>query len=233
MLTRTVLFEEAFLAILPAVLFIVLAPFQAAKLVRRRIRLRRNAVYLYKLLAICVYTVLQLTLLVLVSKEADSRNSIVVASAAVSLFQGVSLGVLSHFEHVKSIRPSFLITSYLIATVLLDAARIRTRWLGRDEAVAGVLTASLGVKCVIVALEAIDKRQLFGHHESISSESTSGFISRSLFLWLNPLLAVGYKNVLSSDDLPQINENLDSEILGQGLQRAWEKCEYACVLAVP
>jgi ATP-binding cassette, subfamily C (CFTR/MRP), member 1 len=47
----TVLFEESILTILPAACFILLAPFRALRLLRRRIRVRRNALYVCKLVS--------------------------------------------------------------------------------------------------------------------------------------------------------------------------------------
>lgn len=45
----TVLFEETILTILPAALFILLTPFRALRLIRRRLKVRRNALYISKL----------------------------------------------------------------------------------------------------------------------------------------------------------------------------------------
>lgn len=116
--------------------------------------------------------------------------------------------------------------------MLFDVARVRTRWLGRDDAVAGILTASVTMKCVMLSLEAIEKRSLLGLHTHFSVESTSGFISRSLFWWLNPLLVTGFKSILSVDDLPAVHEKLDSERLGDKLQAQWDKCEWIVALGI-
>lgn len=213
------------MSILPTALFIIFVPFQALILLRRQIRLKRNALYNHKQIAIGLYTALQLVLVVATTR-ARNRNNVAVASAALSVVLGLSLAVLSHLEHVKSIRPSFIISFFLIITIVFDIARARTRWLGRDDVVAGALTASLTMKCVILSLEAIEKRSLLGLHTTFSAESTSGFISRSMFSWLNPLLKTGYKQILSLDDLPAIHEKLDSEKLGNKLQLQWDKCTY-------
>jgi ATP-binding cassette subfamily C (CFTR/MRP) protein 1 len=156
------------------------------------------------------------------------RTHISVASAALSFASGLSLGLLSHLEHSKSIRPSFLINLFLISTVLLDIARVRTQWLiGADDGVAGALTASLAVKCVLLVLEAAEKRSLLlGLDRTFSRESTSGLISRSAFWWLNSLLLSGFNAVFTLDDLPNITEKLDSETLANQLQSEWDKCEY-------
>jgi len=155
------------------------------------------------------------------------RTDISVASATLSLISALALAVLSHLEHVKSVKPSLLINLYLILTVLFDGARVRTHWLvSNDDAVAGALSASLAVKCIILVLEAIEKRSLlFGLDRHFSLESTSGLINRSSFWWLNSLLLLGFKKVMTLDNLPAIYEKLDSVYLATKLQSSWDTCK--------
>lgn len=157
------------------------------------------------------------------------RTHVSVASAALSFVSGLSLALLSHLEHSKSIRPSFLINFYLLTTVFFDAARVRTQWLaGANDAAASALTASLAVKCFMLVLEAVEKRSLLlGLDRQFSTESTSGMMSRSSFWWLNSLLLSGFKRVLSVDALPAIHEKLNSEDLARTLQAAWNTCKVA------
>lgn len=158
-----------------------------------------------------------------------SRNHVALASAVLSVLAGVILAALSHFEHARSVRPSFIINLYLIVTALFDAARVRTHWLmtdGDNHTLAAVMTASLAVKLVVLLLEAREKRSLLlGLYSRFSVESTSGLISRSSFWWLNSLLLSGHRNVLSVNDLPAIHEKLDSASLGDQLQSAWGRCK--------
>lgn len=146
-----------------------------------------------------------------------------------SVLAAVILAALSHFEHARSVRPSFIINLYLIVTALFDAARVRTHWLmsdGDNHTLAAVMTASLAVKLVVLLLEAREKRSLLlGLYSRFSVESTSGLISRSSFWWLNSLLLSGHRTVLSVNDLPAIHEKLDSASLGDQLQSAWGRCE--------
>jgi ATP-binding cassette, subfamily C (CFTR/MRP), member 1 len=155
------------------------------------------------------------------------RTHISVASSALSFVSGLSLALLSHLEHAKSIRPSFLINFYLLITVFFDAARVRTQWLARtDDGVASTLTASLVVKCAMLVLEAVEKRSLLlGLDRQFSTESTSGMISRSSFWWLNSFLLSGFNHVLSMDDLPTIHEKLSSEDLARTIEAAWSQCK--------
>lgn len=178
------------------------------------------------------YTALQITVLVLTATHFGSQaGPISTASAAISLVSALTLLILSHLEHIKSIRPSSLISVYLIATVIFDAARVRTQWLAigtqsSNGAYAGVLTASLAVKCIVLILEAVEKRSLLlGLNKEFSKESTSGLLSRSSFWWLNTLLLSGFRNVLTVEDLPAIYEKLDSEGLAARLEPVWEKCK--------
>ncbi|KAI0803754.1 P-loop containing nucleoside triphosphate hydrolase protein [Xylaria sp. FL0064] len=232
----TVQFEELVLAILPAAIFLLLSPFRALALLRRRITARRNKLYVAKLGMIAAYIGLQLALLIQWARP-ELRSSISLASTTLSLASGLSLALLSHLEHSKSIRPSFIITFYLIFTAFLDIARARTQWLLKDtNGIAATITASLTVKVALLSLEAAEKRSLLvdGYHQC-SPESTSGPFSRGFFLWLNSLLLSGFRKVLSLADLPSISEKLDSQTLAKDLSATWEnrnkKRKHALALA--
>lgn len=150
-----------------------------------------------------------------------------IASAAVNVLVALGLALLSHVEHVKSIRPSFIINFYLLASLIFDVARVRTQWLLRvNDTVAAVLTTSVAVKLVMLVLEAVEKRRiLLATYHDLSPEITSGVFGRGLFWWLNSLLVNGFKKILSVNDLFPINEKLASDRLCEDLQARWNKCE--------
>ncbi|KAK7953218.1 multidrug resistance-associated [Apiospora saccharicola] len=233
----TLMFEESILTLLPAALFVALAAIRSYSLVGKRLAVRRDVSYYCKLVTISVYTGLQVALLVLVIKT-SLRTKATLASAVLSLVTAVSLAVLSHLEHAKSIRPSFIINTYLLTTVIFDIARVRTQWLSQrsGDALAGVSTASLVVKFAMTVLESVEKQSLLlepDHHYSL--ESTSGVLSRSCFWWLNSLLFAGFRKVLSLEDLPSIHEKVNSARLSQRIQATWQNCnqkrKHALVLA--
>ncbi|ETS81268.1 hypothetical protein PFICI_06270 [Pestalotiopsis fici W106-1] len=222
----TLLFEESILAILPAAIFLLVTPFRASRLVRQTRKLKLNALYAAKLLATAVYVGLQLTLLVL-SSDSSIRTHATIAAASLTFVSALMLAPLSHLEHGKSSRPSFLISFYLGFTAILDIARVRTQWfLPNNRSVAAVLTVSLIVKCLLLTLEEMGKRSLLPGTRSgnISLESTSGLFNRSTFWWLNSLLLQGSKNILDTDALPPIREKLASNRLGETLQSNWKNC---------
>ncbi|KAL9471318.1 hypothetical protein ACSS6W_009259 [Trichoderma asperelloides] len=157
------------------------------------------------------------------SRHLDTRFSI--AAAVLSLIAACCIVLLSHIEHVKSIRPSFLLTSYLFTTLLFDAARLRTEWLlSVNVAYAAVLSISTILKLALLVLENIEKRRiLLDSNKSPSTESTSGPFNRGFFVWLNSLLITGWATVLTLHDLPAIYEKLSSEKLAVIFSKRWDK----------
>lgn len=147
-----------------------------------------------------------------------------IASAVLLLLTGLALAALSHFEHAKSIRPSYLIEGYLLLTAIFDVARVRTEWLlETNDAVAGIVTGSLVTKCIMLALEAMAKRSILPD-QSFSREGSGGLLNRMSFWWLNHFMLTGFRKVLAVDDLPEIHEKLDSERLANIIQTTWQNC---------
>jgi len=168
----------------------------------------------------------QLAALVIVAVSPALRGHLSLAAAVLNLLTGPAVALLAHTEHVKSVRPSFLLSAYLFASSLLDAASARTEWLeGSSTAYASILTTAAAIKLVLLSLETVEKRRLLHYNEKgISTESTSGPFSRGLFVWLTGLLRTGFMSILTSDTLPSIYEKLASEKIHARFAGAWEKC---------
>lgn len=173
-----------------------------------------------------MYACLQLALLLLWCLSKDTiALSISVTSAALGLTSALVIATLSHMEHKRSIRPSFLASLFMLVTLVFDAARARTHWLLRqNDAVAGILVAIVSLKLAILTFEATEKRSiLLSVYQNSSTESTGGLFNRAFFYWLNPLLLKGFKSVLSVDDLFPINETLSSTEVTEQLKSGWDK----------
>lgn len=127
---------------------------------------------------------------------------------------------------MRSIRPSVIINAYLLLTLPMDFAQVRTLWLrGGSSAVAAVFSSASAVKVTVLIAEAVEKRGLLlSPYESHAPESTSGLYSRALFWWLNPLFLLGYKEVLSDNSLLTTDEKLMSRPLHHRFQHQWAKC---------
>ena len=73
-------------------------------------------------------------------------------------------------------------------------------------------------------LESVEKRSiLLDPFRKLSRETTSSTLSRSVFFWLNPLFARGYKHNLSLEDTYPLDPKLDSEALYHALACEWDK----------
>lgn len=164
-------------------------------------------------------------MLSLVASKPSIDDNVSIAAAAVSFIAGVVLVLLSHLEHVKSVRPSFLVSVYLFLSLLFDCARVRTEWLLHNSAAfAGTLSASVLAKLVLLALETVEKRKfLLPQEKVLSPESTSGPFNRGFFVWLNSLLRTGYASLLTVDTLPAIYEKLSSKSLADKFESDWQR----------
>lgn len=161
------------------------------------------------------------------SLRVSDTRAISIGSAALGLFVAVSLAALSVLEHRNTLRPSFLIWSYLICTLLFDIARVRTSFLRSNaQALAGTATASVVLKVAVLILETVNKRSiLLDTYSRFSSEATSSLPSRGLFLWLASLLRQGSKKILTLKDLLPIHEKLDPRKLTIELSATWSKSD--------
>ncbi|KAK7215079.1 hypothetical protein V2G26_003082 [Clonostachys chloroleuca] len=143
--------------------------------------------------------------------------------AAVYLLATTVTAPLSWLEHTKTIKPSPLICSYFILSVLLDTTQIRTLWtrVDDDRTLVAVFTASYSLRAIILLMESLPKNLTRGADISRSPEDKCGVISRSLFLWMIPLLYKGYKQSLGVNDLYAPPIDAAPENLEEKLWRGW------------
>lgn len=180
-------------------------------------------------LAVLVYGALQVVLLVLLSLDDNQRTATAVASAALATGCVVVIGLLSWFEHSRSVRPSSVLGAYLFFTIVFDVVRARTLWLmsPSNRVIAICFTASVGTKLGLFVIESIEKRRhAIDREKKLSPEETGGIFNRALFGWLNPLMRAGFGKILSVDDLYPLNEELEATRLQAKFLIEWEKGEY-------
>lgn len=158
---------------------------------------------------------------------ADSTKTSLPASVILAI--GIlALGLLSYAEHTRSVRPSFILNTYLFCSLLFDIARSRTLWLrSRDtfnDTIAIVTTVAVGVKLALFVLEAVEKRHILkSEYAGYPPEATAGFYNRAVFWWLNPLFKIGFTGVLRVDDLFFLDKELSSERLLTYFEEKWSK----------
>jgi ATP-binding cassette subfamily C (CFTR/MRP) protein 1 len=155
------------------------------------------------------------------------RNRAAIPSAAVSLVGALALVVLSFLEHMRSIRPSWLLNVYLLVTVVFDIVRSRTYSLRPDlDTIATVFTSRVAFKLILAIIESRPKRKLLlAPFADCPPEATSGPYKRALFWWLNALFKKGYSESLTIDDLFHLDKHLQSNYLHHLLGSSWDRCK--------
>lgn len=125
------------------------------------------------------------------------------AAAVLVFVAGLLLIFVSHAEHIRSVRPSSLISAYLFFTLLFDCVVSRTLWLLDGTGVrARLFTSTVAIKVLVLGIEAWEKRSiLLAQYRDLSPEVTSGILSRSVFIWLNSLMKLGFVRTLTDQDL--------------------------------
>lgn len=219
----TLLFEQSILSLLPTALFILLTPFRVFAIWKNESCVRIGPLLWAKLIAVAIFACLQVALIPLWSTGSAPRTKTSIAEPAVALVESIAILALSYFEHLKSPRPSLMLNTYLILSLILDIALGRTFWIRNNmQEIAAVFTASMAAKFILLILEEIPKRHFTDARDPVR-ETSAGVISRSLFWWLNPLLLSGSREILEIDQLEPVGDKFDSDYLLQRLERAWKK----------
>jgi hypothetical protein len=177
-----------------------------------------NVLIILKQGVIAIYAVLELSLLILAAIPSFHASGISLAAAVLKLVSAVLMMTLSFVDHSRSPRPSVLLNTYLCLTLLLDAAQARTLFLssvGKPELTySSLFSASMAFKAVILLLEAKQKSSwVHWNEKDHSPEETSGIFSLGVFFWLNKLFRLGYKKILTIDDLYPLDSALDAKSL--------------------
>lgn len=175
----------------------------------------------------------QVVYLVFRLQNAALQTKASVASDVLSLVALCGAVVLSYYDHIRSVRPSTLLSSYLSVVILLNIARVRTLWMTTNTKSASVtLSISLASTVVSLILESTEKRASVKYlPPDATPEQFSGFWKRTSFAWLLPTLRQGYSKILSVPNLPTLDPRLNSNILHDKLEKTWNKCRKSETMA--
>ncbi|KAK0620017.1 hypothetical protein B0T14DRAFT_537621 [Immersiella caudata] len=219
----TLLFEQSILGILgilSALLFAVAAPARFAYLARRTRKTIYGRSRLTKVIAALVFSGVQLSLLILWTLETQMKTRVSIAHVVANLVHAnlvVALQIVARTwaEDVRSLRPSSLISTYLLFTLISDAARALTLWLRQPwSPLAATLTSRTAVK---------KRRYLKNEYQDPPPESTSGIINRRFLWWTNRLFREGFKKLLTYQDLYTLDSRLTPAELSRAITKAWAR----------
>ncbi|KAJ2976534.1 hypothetical protein NQ176_g4897 [Zarea fungicola] len=216
-------FEETILQILPSGSFIFFASAIVLYYRQKPVRIRRSALLWAKLGFSALLVLLELAGLTLRCMSKD-RTDTTYPSASVDLAAVLAISVVIYVEHRHAIRTSALLGLYLAIGVLIDGTKSRSYFKRELTSSGSVSAATAVVRLAILILEEIPKTSLLIDPElrSISNgEVTSGFFSRTFFIFLHPLLYTGFRKILSLEDLDSLGIDFSSRLLFSQLSDAW------------
>lgn len=133
------------------------------------------------------------------------------------------MAYLSYLEHHRSLRSSILLNAYLLIITVFNAIRTRTTWLVHEGQLCPILfTVSTAASAALVVLEAILKSHyLDSTYESTSPEEASGLYGLLFVSWVNPLLRLGNRKILDTNDLYPLDFQLSADVQFGHFQKAW------------
>ncbi|KAK4201212.1 putative ABC transporter [Triangularia verruculosa] len=244
----TLFFEETILIIPPTGLILLVSLPRVWFMWRKAKKLTRSShLATVKISTWIALAVLQLAALILWSRlPSPFRSRTTLAAAALTFVSSLALCSQSYVEHTRNVRPSSIINSFLLATLLFDIARARTLWLrepyavsldqdddsfdiNKENSLAYLAITAVVVKGFLLVIEALNKRKLLRPEYrgyGYGPEAASGIYNRSFFWWLNPLFWRGFKKgrVLDVDkrgDLPELDKHLQANYNHRRLGTAW------------
>ncbi|KAJ0117931.1 multidrug resistance-like protein [Diaporthe amygdali] len=224
----TIAFEQYLFSILPASLLIIAGPLRLKYLSKSPSVVAGHAFKFAKLAAVGLFAALQLSLLAVWATQPEALGrvkTVSVAASCVSFVASLIFCALTYAEHARSLRPSSILNAYLLISLLLDGAILRTFWLSDlATSVRAVFTASFALKACLLVLEAKEKAGLIiGNDRQSNPEVTSGLYSRGLFSWLNPLLLDGFRRLLKPADLYALDKSMKAAVLNDRFWVTWNK----------
>lgn len=159
----------------------------------------------------------------------DFRTITTLPSVAVDLVAAITVGLIICMEHRHAMRGSAFIAVYLLVAIVFDIVKSRSFFSRPGLNPFGALAASSAVvRASLLVLQEIPKTRLFvdaNLRQYYGGEATSGYWSRSLFLFLNPLFISGFRNVLKLQHLKGIGPEFASRLLYPDLKQKWQTKE--------
>jgi len=155
--------------------------------------------------------------------EAYFRFSLLASSLA-----SLGLGLVRFLEQRRPHRLSHLATRYLLVSVLCDVVYL-VAYLMLPSDLAGHATLSRPVllRCLMQSTLLIFEYGTQGPaalEVSCSHQSPKehhGLSSRLLFLWINPILLQGYKDIFTQADMPQLNQDMMPDSTRKAMVEIW------------
>ena len=218
----TLLFEHILFTIVPAILIIL------ATLAYLNIALRTNPkVAIGPLLwvkgAVCSSLIaVQVASALLWARSSAFGTHTALAAASLSCAEAACVAFILYAKHRYSFQNSTFLSLYLSITLLLDIAKTYSCF-NRDGivAISGLKIAIIVLKSLLIVAEEMPKHRYIKDPTMrlhLGKEAVAGFWNRSLFLWLNSTLFLGFRTALAVEDLSDLAVEFNPEKLSEAFK---------------
>lgn len=168
-----------------------------------------------------LYSSVQLALLIHSAGISSRTSFCIIIEASLNLLASVGLIWLSTWAHKRTVRPSSLITAYLLVNFCCAFQRVPKSDHFLNELLALALPCSA---FILLNLEIQNKALiLLEDYANEPPEVTTSFFGNVLFWWINPILAQGYSRSLGEDDIPLLDKSTSSKALREAVIRSWDQ----------
>lgn len=149
-----------------------------------------------------------------------------ILAVALSFSSAVALAWLSFLEHRRSVQPSTLICLYLLASVTNDLYLVISP--GKIYHKFGpfpflnTLFAQIILKTILLVVECrIKKPLLLVDSRDYAETDLVGVLNRVTFWWINPILKLGNKRILTADNMPLLDAELSTQRIRDRAVQQW------------
>lgn len=223
----TLLFEESIFTTAPAGIAILATIAQLISIVGEPMLVRSGALVLVKAGLGLALVACHLTTVVLWTLLPSVQTNMTLPSAGLAAAGSFCIVLFLLLEHFYTYRLSSFLGLFMSLTLLLDIAKTYSCF---HRIGLGPLCAMYIVSCVLrfflLLSQEISKRRLI-RMESLRSavgvEAASGFWTRSLFLWLNSTLLLGFRQSIKVEDLPSLPLEFRCKTVYEAFKPQWKR----------
>lgn len=159
------------------------------------------------------------------SNSGERASESAIAAATVLVAAALCLAPMIYWEHRRTLQSTSFIAIWLIISALCDIIRSRSLFLRPGLDNVGILAVvAAALKLFTLGLEEVSKASLIADERTrkdTGKEATSGFLSRTLFVWINRMFFFGFKNILRLDTLDSLGPAFRSQYLSDHLNLFW------------
>lgn len=152
------------------------------------------------------------------------RTDTTYPAASIDLLAALAIGAVVYTEHRHALRTSALLGLYLAVGILIDGTKSRS-FFKRNLVSSGSTAAATAIaRLLLLILEEIPKKNLLidsGMRRVAAGEATSGFFTRTFFLFLHPMMRTGFRGILAMHDLDSLDIEFSSRDLLSKLSDCW------------